>query len=77
MIRKEKSCVYFLIKNGTEINTEVIHLNDASESDVILKAKMKLTVELGINIDFIADKVGRNKVHDGDWTFVDFVEYID
>lgn len=72
----EKSCVYFMFANGTEISTEIIHEKEMTEYAILYSAKKKLIYELGINVDLLVKLVGKNDCHDGKWYFVDFIEYL-
>lgn len=75
-MERQISCVYFMLKNKTEMNTEVIHNVSNSNMEVIKQAKEKLLAELGIDIDQLSKRVGINKESNGDWIIVDFVDYV-
>lgn len=73
----EISCVYFMFANKAEFNIELTHQKDLEESVVVEMAKQKALKEMGIDIDLLANKIGKNiSSSHGNWYFVDTVDIL-
>ena len=68
--------VFFMLKPYTTINTTILIDKDDPEEELLIKlAKSKVQTELGIDIDKVAERLGKNDNFGEGWISVEMNDY--